>query len=280
MPELAEVELGRKLAAAVCTGRTIAKVRCADDRIVFDGVTPAQVRRALTGRTVLGAKRWGKYLWLELDQPPMPVMHFGMTGALRVPDVAGLPLAAAPKPRDDGWPPKFWKLHLQLDDGSEIALTNARRLGRVRLRDDPRGEPPIRDLGFDPLLAPPRLPAFVELLSRRSGPLKGVLLDQKFAAGVGNWIADEVLYQSRLAPLRAARDLDRAEARRLLAAIKRVVRRAVAVDADSGRFPRTWLFHHRWGKNREATIGGHPIEFIEVAGRTTAWVPAVQGGRS
>jgi formamidopyrimidine-DNA glycosylase len=197
---------------------------------------------------------------------------------LRVPEAPGLQLAGAPWAAVvDTWPPRFTKLELQLDDGGLIAWTNARRLGRVRLVDDPEAEPPVSALGFDPLLDPPALPEFRRLLARRRAPLKAVLLDQSFAAGVGNWVADEVLYQARLDPRRLACDLGPAETKRLLGALRRVVQRAVDVDADSDRFPRDWLFHRRWGKDpRARAAGGHPIAFIEIAGRTTAWVPAVQ----
>ena len=106
--------------------------------------------------------------------------------------------------------------------------------------------------------------------------MKSVLLDQSFAAGVGNWIADEVLFQARLDPRRRANTLTRSEIGILRNALKRVVTKAVAVDADKTRFPRTWLFHQRWGKPSDARIGGEPIEFLTLGGRTTAWVPTRQ----
>jgi formamidopyrimidine-DNA glycosylase len=200
-----------------------------------------------------------------------------MTGSFRVPDRAALPLATGPRPGETAWPPRFTKLRLRFDDGSELAFTNARRLGRLRLREDPETEPPLSRLGFDPLLDLPGPRTFQRLLARRQARIKGVLLDQSFAAGVGNWIADEVLYQAGIDPRRRADDLDEAEVRRLRSKLDHVVKRAVAVDADKTRFPRTWLFHRRWGKNAEArTARGESIEHVVVAGRTTAWVPAVQ----
>jgi formamidopyrimidine-DNA glycosylase len=96
-------------------------------------------------------------------------------------------------------------------------------------------------------------------------------------AGVGNWIADEVLFQASLRPDRAADRLSVDEIRRLRARLLAVVRRAVSVDADADRFPRSWLFHYRWGKDRMArTWRGEKIVHTVVAGRTTAWVPTRQ----
>ena len=123
----------------------------------------------------------------------------------------------------------------------------------------------------------PPLARFSDLLAERSAPVKALLLDQSFAAGVGNWIADEVLYQARIAPRRPARSLSRDEARRLRGALQSVVGTAVAARADSDRFPRRWLFHRRWGRDTTAvTARGEKIRHDTIGGRTTAWVPAVQ----
>ena len=106
-----------------------------------------------------------------------------------------------------------------------------------------------------------------------------MLLDQSFAAGIGNWIADEVLYQARIAPKRRASTLSPAEAGRLRRRIRSVIGGAVRAGSDSERFPRCWLFHRRWGHRR----GGPPpppcgasIRHETVGGRTTAWVPSAQ----
>jgi formamidopyrimidine-DNA glycosylase len=118
---------------------------------------------------------------------------------------------------------------------------------------------------------------FVARICRRDAVLKSLLLDQSFAAGVGNWIADEVLYQAKIDPRRRASSLTAAEAGRIHGKLRTIVARACAVDADKDRLPRSWLFHHRWGKATDArTARGERIEHVEIGGRTTAWVPAIQ----
>ncbi len=276
MPELPEVERSRRLAESTAAGRRIERVECAADPIVYAGA-PAHEWEALGGRRVLAACRWGKQLWLDLDAPPHPLFHFGMTGGFRVPGDTPLKLATGPIHRPDEWPPRFWKVRLTFEGGRELVMTDARRLGRLLLRGAPREEPPVSRLGFDPLLALPPPRRFAELLAARSVAVKSLLLDQRFAAGVGNWIADEVLYQARIDPRRRARDLDDREAKRLRAALRRVVEKAVSVDAESSRYPEGWLFHRRWGRRAGAkTARGEAIEHLEIGGRTTAWVPAVQ----
>jgi formamidopyrimidine-DNA glycosylase len=278
MPELPDVDAARIAAARVAVGRRITAVRCADDPIVFEGVSRARFRRALHGRRVRAVRRRGKHLWFELDRRPWPCFHFGMTGGIHIPGTARVKLVSAGKKNPgSSWPPRFTKLHLTFDDGGELVIADARRLGRIRLRHDPRNEPPISLLGFDALLEPPSPRRFCELLLARSAPIKAVLLDQSFAAGVGNWIADEVLYQARVDPRRSARSLTRDEALRVRAALRRVITRAIHTRSDSDRFPRTWLFHSRWERGPTAvTARGERIRHDTIGGRTSAWVPAVQ----
>ena len=277
MPELPAVERARRLAQRVARGRRITRVYCARDAIVFDGAGPARIRKALTGRTVRAARRWGKHIWLELDRRPWPCFHFGMTGGFRVRGVPPLKLIMGPPTDGPEWPPRFTKIRLWLSGGRELIMTNTRRLGRIRLRDDPRHEPPISNLGFDPLLDLPTAAWLAAKLAARAAPIKAVLLDQSFAAGVGNWIADEVLYQARIDPRTRARSLAGTAVRRLRSRLKHVIETAVEADGISADFPKRWLFHHRWGRNHDAvTARGERIEHITIAGRTTAWVPEVQ----
>lgn len=278
MPELPEVEAGRLLATRVARGRRITEVRCADDPIVFEDLAPSRLRRALLGQRVRAVGRHGKHLWFELEARPWPVIHFGMTGGFHTPHGRGVRLVSSGgREPAAAWPPRFTKLQLAFDDGGRLAFADARRLGRVRLRHDPRAEPPVSRLGFDALHEVPAPAVFLALVRERSAPLKALLLDQTFAAGVGNWIADEVLYQARLAPRRRADSLSPAEAARLRARLASVVAFSVRARSDSDRFPRAWLFHHRWGKDPAArTARGERIVHETIGGRTTAWVPSVQ----
>ena len=216
-------------AQRVAAGRRIAAVWCAADPIVLEA-SPARLRRALLGRRVLRVGRHGKHFWLELDRRPWLLVHFGMSGGLYTPGRGVRLRSSGSRDWRVGWPPRFTKLRLTFDDGGELAIADARRLGRIRLRDDPRREPPLSALGFDALDELPPPARFRALLAPRAAPLKAVLLDQSFAAGVGNWVADEVLYQARIAPRRLARSLSAAEAGRLRGALRRVLTTAVRAE--------------------------------------------------
>ena len=277
MPELPEVEYARKQAQNALAGKVVSKVICAQDDIVFDGVQPEALAKHLKGQEVLAAHRRGKYMWLELNKKPFPMFHFGMTGRFHVKGEAPIQLETGPKVDPEQWPPRFTKIEIIMKDDTSLVMTNSRRLGRIRLLKSPLEDGPIAKLGFDPLLSMPAKAEFEALVRVRKSTLKGLLLNQAFAAGVGNWIADEVLYQARLSPTRRANELNADEVGKLHSALKKVIQKAVSVDADKKRFPKGWLFHHRWGQVEGAkTEEGESIEYIKVAGRTTAWVPSAQ----
>jgi len=264
VPELPEVEAARVLLEGVLRRRRIVAVDTVADAIVYAGVTPRRLAAALRGRVVKRVGRKGKHLWLELDRRPWPVFHLGMTGRFKV--------YAAQTER-----PRFLKLEMLTSSGQRVAFADSRRFGRIRLQQRPEEEPPISALGFDALREVPDPKELARLLARRKAPIKAVLLDQSVFAGVGNWVADEILFQAGISPHRPASSLTPAEVRRLRARLIAIVAHAVKVGADSGRFPRSWLFHTRWDRGASAvTSRAERIRHETIGGRTAAWVPGRQ----
>ncbi|KAG9084446.1 hypothetical protein FRC06_004083 [Ceratobasidium sp. 370] len=228
----------------------------------------------------------------------MPVLHLGMTGMIQVKGEEptwyrrrNKGLAA------DVWPPpKFLKfiMHFSATDtlpATELAFIDARRLGRIRLAREPTKEPPISELGFDPIISMPEYEEFSKMVLKRTCPIKALLLDQSFSAGVGNWVADEILYQSKIHPEQRASSLSEEQLKATYKWTKGVCKTAVEVDADSSRFPADWLFKYRWAKGQKSAEemllpSGEKakIEWITVGGRTSAVVTQVQkmpkGGRT
>jgi formamidopyrimidine-DNA glycosylase len=280
MPELPEVETVCRVMRRALVGKRIARVDVVPDKLVFSGHTSRAIERALEGRVVEAVGRHGKLFWIALcGDGPTVYGHLGMSGWVREVGREGTHLHGhGDAPFDDAaGRPRFLRLRLETEGGRAIAFTDARRLGRVWLGDTPDRERRVARLGPDAFEALPPSAELGAILGRRKRPIKAVLLDQGVLAGIGNWIADEVLYQAGIAPKRSAASLSQAEVSALRRAIQRVLARAVRVDADHRRFPKTWLFEHRWGGGRgSASIGGRRIVRTVVGGRTTAWVPERQ----
>ncbi|KAL0050154.1 hypothetical protein WJX82_005296 [Trebouxia sp. C0006] len=276
MPELPEVEACRRLAARHCTGKRIKTAQTADDDKVIEGIEPVKLQAALEGRTVKQAHRKGKHMWIEFDSGPCLMLHFGMTGSLVVKGVKSHQYKSFKVDGSD-WPPKYWKVVLELEEDVSLAFSDARRFARVRLQEDPASHEPVSLLGFDPVLSMPSLEDLSKSIKQQKRSLKALLLDQAFSAGIGNWVADEVLYQAKLHPEAKANSLTDAQIEDLHKAIKYVPEAAVEAEADHERFPPDWLFHVRWdGKKKSPQLNGNAVEFLKVGGRTTAYVPAVQ----
>ncbi|KAH9945593.1 AtMMH-1 [Amylocystis lapponica] len=293
---MTEVERAAKLIRGVAVGKRILKVDTVEDRVVFSGAAHAEFASTL-------AQSWraGKVFYVRLDgHGRMPVLHFGMTGMLQVKGQLATYYRETPRKASTDWPPKFMKvalypnmclsedfnLHLineETNEMTELAFLDARRLGRIRLCMSPLTEPPISTLGFDPILSMPNLEDFKKAVSRRACPIKALLLDQSFSAGVGNWVADEILYHARVHPEERCNALTDSKLETLHTQTAEVCRIAVEADADDSKFPDDWLFKHRWGKGKKKQHSmtlpdGNPatIKWLTVGGRTSAYVAELQ----
>lgn len=280
MPELPEVETVCRVMRKTLKGKTIASVEVVRDPLVFSGHKPAAVEEALAGRTVTGVGRRGKFFWLTLSgKGPTVFGHLGMTGWIREVGKEGTRLMGhgdAPFDDETGRP-RFLRLLVRTDDGRGIAFTDARRFGRIWISPSPETDKRLKRLGPDALDELPPVEWLMEKLARRKVAIKAVLLDQGVISGIGNWIADEVLYQAKISPKRRASSLTKAEVTALRRVILHVLSLAVKVGSNHEKFPKGWLFEHRWGGARGADrIGKHAIKREVVGGRTTAWVPSVQ----
>ncbi|KAF5739071.1 formamidopyrimidine-DNA glycosylase isoform X1 [Tripterygium wilfordii] len=276
MPELPEVEASRRAIEVHCLGKKIKRSIVADDSKVIDGVSPSDFEAAILGKTIVSAHRKGKNLWLQLDSPPFPSFQFGMAGAIYIKGVVVTKYKRSAINDTDEWPSKYSKLFVELDDGLELSFTDKRRFAKVRLLKDPTSVPPISELGPDALFEPMTIDQFFGSLSKKKIAIKALLLDQSVISGIGNWIADEVLYQARIHPLQSVASLSKESCATLLKCIKEVLEKALEVGADSTQFPNNWIFHSHEKKPGMAFVDGKVIDFITAGGRTTAYVPELQ----
>ncbi|XP_017979466.1 PREDICTED: formamidopyrimidine-DNA glycosylase isoform X1 [Theobroma cacao] len=276
MPELPEVEAARRAIEENCLGKKIKKAIIANDSKVIEGVSASDFESSLLGKTIVSAHRKGKNLWLRLDSPPFPSFQFGMTGAIYIKGVAVTQYKRSAVKDNDEWPSKYSKFFVELEDGLELSFTDKRRFARVRLLKDPTSVPPISELGPDALFQPMTVDEFTESLNKKKIAIKALLLDQSFISGIGNWIADEVLYQARIHPLQISSSLSKENCATLLQCINEVIEKAVEVGADSSQFPSNWIFHSREKKPGKAFVDGKKIDFINAGGRTSAYVPELQ----
>ncbi len=279
VPELPEVETVRRIFQNNLAGQRIVEVEVASDEIVLEGVDPNLIHQSILGQRLTGTGRKGKYWWLEFESAPVLFGHLGMAGWVRLYGSSTIRLREhGEAPLDDAeGRPRFLKLSLTGENGRRVVMTDGRRLARLWLGDSPDTDETLMKLGRDCLLDMPSPLELYGLMQKRTAPLKAILLDQKVFCGVGNWIADEVMYQAGIAPKTLGKDLSLARIEKLHAALVAILRKAVDVGADSEQFPKDWLFHTRWGGGKGNEFhGGEPLLRETIGGRTTAWVPSRQ----
>jgi formamidopyrimidine-DNA glycosylase len=278
VPEMLEVEFYRRQATEVL-GRPITSVVVPDSHVLRAPTTTAGLRRALVGRCFTAARRRGKLLLLDTNGPggtgpgmtspgadgPTLGVRFGMTGSLVVDDRLAIDrLLYSAGEYGERWV----RFRVGFADGGELALHDPRRFGRVALDPD------------EGVLGPDAATVTVAglraaLASRPLGvgpPLKARLQDQGRLAGVGNLLADEILWRASLSPSRPSGSLTDAELRRL----HRHLRATVDQLLDRGGSHMGDLMAERRAGGRCPRDGTELVRST-VGGRTTWWCPAHQG---
>ena len=272
MPELPEVEtLARNLKELLRDAEFGAVDVCWPGAVAMPSAD--ELTRQLPGHKVLDVSRRGKFLLLSLSGPRYLLIHLRMSGQLRV--EAG----ACP-------PDRHVRLTFHLTDGRRLVFSDTRKFGRVYWVPDP--DLVVSALGPEPLAGDFTLQRFSALLSRHKGALKPLLLNQEVLAGLGNIYADEVLFRSKLHPLRKANTLSVTEVERLYLAIREVLQQAIDgrgttladerfrdAEGRPGGFVESLRVYQRTAE--PCVCCGTSIERITVGGRGTHFCPSCQG---
>jgi len=253
-----EVELYRQ-GAERAVGRRIDRVDAPDPWYLKGATTAPALQAMLVGATIVGTRRIGKLLLLDTDGPTVG-LRFGMTGRLVLGGQAPIDRLEYSSGRSD---PAWVRFALGIRGAGDLEIVDPRRLGGVEL------DPEVSHLGPDALSV--GLAQLRTLLAGRRSPLKAWLLDQGHVAGIGNLLADEVLWRAGIDPMRAAGSLDAREARRLHSHLQRTVKELT----DRGG---SHLGDLQVARSRGAACprDGTPLERRTIGGRTTFSCPTHQ----
>ena len=290
MPELPEVEHFRQLLLPLCSKKEPLTLELLGQNHNKKFLSPAQVKQLNEENLVCQSmERRGKLICMILV--PLETIgtaknitntadvrylyvHMGMTGRITTPE--RVPCFGHVDSRweaPEEYPPRFSYLQFSTTSGASACFSDPRKFGYVSLVDT------IHEFES---LAPDALSEAEGIADdawcHYATCIKSVMLDQKkVLAGIGNWVADEVLYQAQLHPLQSYLTLD--ESKRVNDTLKYVLETAVSTSDTSSPYPVDWLFHVRWGKGKKTgtqDAKGRTLKFIDAAGRTSAIVPSIQ----
>jgi formamidopyrimidine-DNA glycosylase len=257
MPELAEVEYYRRQWDAGLR-RTVTRVALHGRSRIFRGEDTARLAAALPGATLLGSEARAKQMLFRFSRGLWIGVHLGMTGRIGV------------EPRDFS-PGRHDHLVL-VQKTQALVFHDPRMFGRVRFHEG--SAPPEWWSSLPPPVTSPEFTSEVvrDFLHRRARlAVKAALLVQERFPGVGNWMADEILWRARIDPRRPCGTLAR-RAEALWRETREVCRVALAtVAVDFSDPPEGWFYHVRWADGGACPRCATGLRRATIGGRTTRW---------
>lgn len=267
MPELPEVETIKKDLEKFLTGREIIGVEVRNRKILADG------EKNLLGGKIIGVRRFGKVIVIDLDNDYSALIHLKLTGQLVF--------------QGPNLPGKHTHVIFDLDGGKKLYFNDLRKFGWIKIVDSRQvtvdgfigklGPEPFKDLTLD---------LFKKILSNTTRPIKIVLMDQSKISGIGNIYANEALWLAKINPRVPARQLDGKTARHLYSAILEVLKNGlkwggasdqayIQPSGEEGKYQEHFLVYGREGEVCTRCKKAK-IEKIKLGGRGTYWCPACQ----
>jgi len=279
MPELPEVETVRRGLLPHIVGRTVERVVVRERRLRWP--IPRDFARKLSGRTIAGVDRRGKYLLLDLGAPPAEprghsdrvILHLGMTGRLSL-----IEPGRAVRKHDH--------LDLELSGQRVLRFNDARRFGAVLWW--PGAQPThllLKHMGPEPFDDAFNAGYLFKLSRGRSAPVKNFLMDGRVVVGAGNIYAAEALFRAGIRPMRPAGRVTLKEYATLVAAVREVLRSAIEAggttfrdflgsDGEPGYFVQKLFVYDRAGQPcRKCRT---PIKRLVIGQRSSFYCPRCQ----
>ena len=273
MPEMPEVETIRRSLSGHIEGKRIHNVEIRLARLV-KWPSADDFRAILSGRRIESLERKAKYLLFRLDGGWVLIIHLRMTGRLFYRAVGSEENFAA-------------RMILQFEDGDALEYSDARTLGTLYLMKESETNRihGLTTLGPEPLSDDFTVEYLHNILVKRKGKIKSVLLDQSLIGGLGNIYVDESLARAGIRPERQACSLDDEEVETLFSAINQVIAQGIEnggttlrdyrdAEGQSGKFQEALAVYGR--KGLPCPCCGSPVVRIEVGGRGTHFCPVCQ----
>ena len=254
MPELPEVQAFKKYFDSTSLHQKIKEINVLD-KSLLSKISSKSFKSKLEGKKFKHTIRHGKYLFAQLNKETYLVMHFGMTGFLKY-------------FKNESEASKHIRILFNFSNGYKLAYDCQRKFGKVTISKSIDEFIKEKKLGIDPLSNELTLKNFTEILKKKTGNIKGALLNQKTFAGIGNLYSDEILFQADIHPASTVSKLSTDDLKAIYKSMKSVLKKAVKNKADFENYPDSWLILYRKdGENCPKCSG--KIKHKTISGRTS-----------
>ncbi len=252
MPELPEVELYRRQFEEMALNQAISSVEAENEgRMIPGGVD--NLRQALIGNSLVGTRRIGKYLFIQLSDGNWLMWHFGLTGSFSY-------------YQGEEMRHRFARIFFHFGNGWTLSFNSLRKFSRMEVVENIDAYQKKKKIGPDVGEISPE--DFAQALIKKRTMIKPALLEQKKFAGVGNWMADEILFWSRVHPETRCYDVPAATYHQLHQDLQEIIQTTIEFGADYQTFPQKYLVRVR-GDEGNCPRCGTELTRLVVGGRGT-----------
>lgn len=271
MPEIAEVRTVARTLNKKVLGRKIIGIDTPYDKIIDGDV--ANFKKRVVDKYITNVDNYGKWIFISLGELTI-MSHLRMEGKYFVKDT------------DEDWN-KHEHIIMHLDDGTDLRYHDVRKFGKMILVDteDIYKQPEIAKLGIEPDNKSLTKEYIYHLITNSKLPIKTLLLDQTIINGLGNIYADEVLFASKINPLRIGASITLDECEKIKNSAKEIITKAIEMGGSTirsytsslgviGHYQDELKVHTKAGE--KCLSCGSIIEKTRVGGRGTYFCPKCQ----
>lgn len=262
MPELAEVFYYSRQWVEL-EGLVITQIFQNTSARIFRDKTPNHWQ-TIKGATLLKSETHGKKIRFIFNCPYHLHIHLGMTGKLY----------RAPLNQ----PPQKHQHLILFTEQKKFIFQDSRMFGKATLLQNQESETQWQKLPtaiLSPAFTRKEFDHLIQQGKRKN--VKAWLLSQNYFPGIGNWMADEILWRARINPFFRVNEIPENNIQTLYTVIQSVSRDALEVIGKNwGKPPQTWLFPHRWNRQGICPKTHQPLSYTTIAGRSTCYSPIWQ----
>ncbi len=272
MPELPEVETIKETLKEKLVNHKIVDISIRYPNLI-EYPNALQFEKQIIGETIHNLERRGKWILFELD-------HYYLLSHLRM---EGRYLFRSSNDPIE----KHEHISFLLENGMELRYKDTRKFGRMHLIEKEKlyNQKPLSELGLEPWDTKLTGKYLEEKLKTKTIPIKTSLLDQGIITGIGNIYANEILYLSKINPLKASNQIPIKKLNTIILNTRKVLEEAIhqggttirsyeASEGVHGRFQQNLYVHGR--QNETCVTCGSTIMKITVGGRGTYYCPKCQ----
>jgi len=263
MPELAEVAFACSIWNSNLNQK-IKKVEVSKTSRVFRDCEPSQVEDALSQTILKSSATHGKQMLFKFTGDKWLGLHLGMTGSLAL--------------EESSYTAEKHDALILYQPSATLIFKDPRQFGKVSLHNGKTVPSWWKDLPTSMLDEKFDQQIVTTALKRHARrPIKALLLDQRYFQGMGNWMADEVLWRAAIHPASPCGKIKKTAEDHLFKQILFVARGAMnSVGVNGGDPPKGWLFHARWKDGGLCPKTGKKLRREKIGGRTSCWCPHIQ----